>query len=355
MKHIDTIAKISLYFTNIFLLFVCIFLVFFAVSLITGGGPKFTENLSEQSSSNTARSSSSPNAVETGLSDAVDHFGKQLSIFGNKLNITTQYVEKTATYAGSTIAQQTARIALFVVKGLASLIIYSGIITARITFFIVKTVAMTSKNVVMFVLNANIKVYGFAFGTPYRAVTSAFDEPIITKFVSPSEQITKVPIIDPYSPEIENAITTLAEEEVVEPNVKAANTESPRVRWPVNGNITTQFGVPHWPYQPVHTGLDISNNTPAGVTPVMAFRAGRVQTVVVSRYGLGNHVIVDHGSGITSVYAHLDSIAVVEGQPVTTETELGRQGTTGVSTGVHLHFEIRINGQATNPLPFLQS
>jgi len=75
--------------------------------------------------------------------------------------------------------------------------------------------------------------------------------------------------------------------------------------------------------------------------------------VVVSKKGLGNHVVVDHGNGVTSVYGHLASIAVKVGQDVDTTTTIGQEGTTGVSTGTHLHFEIRVNGQATNPYRFI--
>jgi murein DD-endopeptidase MepM/ murein hydrolase activator NlpD len=68
---------------------------------------------------------------------------------------------------------------------------------------------------------------------------------------------------------------------------------------------------------------------------------------------LGNHVIVDHGNGVTSVYAHLHSISVQVGQDVTLDTTLGLEGSTGASTGTHLHFEIRVNGQAANPQQFI--
>lgn len=118
--------------------------------------------------------------------------------------------------------------------------------------------------------------------------------------------------------------------------------------WPIHGEITTEFGVPEPPFQPIHTGIDISDGEPSGVTPVKAFRAGRV--IDIERGGgLGNHVIVDHGGGLTSVYGHLYSIAVAVGQAVDTTTTLGYEGSTGVSTGPHVHFEIRVSGQPVNP------
>lgn len=119
--------------------------------------------------------------------------------------------------------------------------------------------------------------------------------------------------------------------------------------WPLHGQITTFFGVPHWPYQPIHTGIDISDGQRPGVTPIKPFKPGWVVDVVQSNVGLGNHVVVDHGSGITSVYAHLNSTTVQIGQQVDKTTLLGYEGSTGASTGTHLHFEIRLNGQPTDP------
>jgi len=85
---------------------------------------------------------------------------------------------------------------------------------------------------------------------------------------------------------------------------------------------------------------------------VKAFRSGKVIGAETTG-GLGNHVIVDHGNGVTSVYGHLAKITVSVGQNVDTTTVLGIEGSTGVSTGPHVHFEIRVNGQATNPHQFI--
>lgn len=99
--------------------------------------------------------------------------------------------------------------------------------------------------------------------------------------------------------------------------------------------------------------MDISSGNRSGVMPIKPFRAGVVVEAVHTRYGLGNHVVVDHGEGITSTYAHLYSIAVHVGQPVGTDTALGQEGSTGVSTGTHLHFEIRKDGQLQNPQDYI--
>lgn len=137
------------------------------------------------------------------------------------------------------------------------------------------------------------------------------------------------------------------------PVATTAKPTSQRVVWPMHGAVTTLFGVPEPPYQPIHTGIDISDGAAPGVTPIHPFKAGIVTATIYSYSGLGNHVIVDHGSGLTSVYAHLDSIAVKKGQKVTTTSTVGREGTTGVSTGVHLHFEIRVNGTPVDPRNYI--
>lgn len=124
-------------------------------------------------------------------------------------------------------------------------------------------------------------------------------------------------------------------------------------QWPMTGNITTKFGVRHWPYQPYHTGIDISDGQRSGVTPIRPFKPGKVTVAVSSRSGLGNHIVIDHGGGMTSVYAHLSTISVKSGQDVGNSATLGYAGSTGVSTGTHLHLEVKINGKPVNPLQFI--
>lgn len=135
--------------------------------------------------------------------------------------------------------------------------------------------------------------------------------------------------------------------------ILAATTGDSQPQWPIHGAITTLFGVPHWPYQPTHTGLDISDGQRSGVTPVHPFKPGRVADVVYSSAGLGNHVIIDHGDGIQSVYGHLATISVQPGLDVDQATVVGYEGSTGASTGTHLHFEIRLNGQPVNPMQYV--
>jgi murein DD-endopeptidase MepM/ murein hydrolase activator NlpD len=119
--------------------------------------------------------------------------------------------------------------------------------------------------------------------------------------------------------------------------------------WPMQGKVTTRFGVPHRPWQKTHTGIDISSGARSGTTAVVAFRDGTVAKTVRSTRGYGNHVVVDHGGGISSLYAHFAKILVTEGQSVVAGQPLGTEGRTGATTGPHVHFEILVDGKPTNP------
>lgn len=103
-------------------------------------------------------------------------------------------------------------------------------------------------------------------------------------------------------------------------------------------------------YKFFHPGIDFEGDTGDPVKPVMG---GKVQNVQYSRFAYGNAVIVDHGSGLTSLYAHLSKIEVAEGQDVNKNSEIGKVGSTGRSTGDHLHLEVRQNGIPVNPLTVL--
>ncbi|MBQ1352294.1 MAG: peptidoglycan DD-metalloendopeptidase family protein [Oscillospiraceae bacterium] len=120
--------------------------------------------------------------------------------------------------------------------------------------------------------------------------------------------------------------------------------------WPLNGytRVSSGFGGRIHPLTgrwKVHTGLDIP--APGG-TPIHATKSG---TVVVSAYGssYGNYVSISHGGGNSSLYAHMSRRAVSVGQTVKQGQVIGYVGTTGSSTGNHLHFEIRVNGARINP------
>jgi murein DD-endopeptidase MepM/ murein hydrolase activator NlpD len=116
--------------------------------------------------------------------------------------------------------------------------------------------------------------------------------------------------------------------------------------WPVNGPVTSPFGM-RWGR--MHDGIDIG--APSG-TPIHAAAAG---TVIYAGWmeGYGNLVVLDHGNGLSTAYAHQSSIAVGYGQTVTQGQVIGYVGSTGHSTGPHLHFEVRVNGSPVDPLGYL--
>ena len=123
----------------------------------------------------------------------------------------------------------------------------------------------------------------------------------------------------------------------------------PTIAWPVQGVITLEFAQSSG-YQVFHTGIDIANTTGTSITP---FMQGEVVYAGEIFWGYGKHIIIDHGDNIRSIYAHLDKIYVFEGQRVTIGGEVGRMGSTGWSTGPHLHLEIRVYGIPVNPRVFL--
>jgi len=126
----------------------------------------------------------------------------------------------------------------------------------------------------------------------------------------------------------------------------------PTIAWPAQGVITLEFAQSS-SYQIFHTGIDIANPNGLIGDSITPFMDGTVIYEGEIFWGYGKHIIIDHGNNITSVYAHLDKIYVFKGQEVTIGYEIGRMGSTGWSTGPHLHFETRMYGIPVNPRVFL--
>lgn len=119
-----------------------------------------------------------------------------------------------------------------------------------------------------------------------------------------------------------------------------------RFVWPTAGTLTSGFG---YRWGRLHAGIDLAADEG---TPVRAAQAGR--TVSAGwRSGYGYTVVLDHGHGYTTLYAHLADYEVEAGQYVRAGQLIGYVGDTGYSFGAHLHFEIRLHGQAVNPLQYL--
>jgi murein DD-endopeptidase MepM/ murein hydrolase activator NlpD len=117
--------------------------------------------------------------------------------------------------------------------------------------------------------------------------------------------------------------------------------------WPLSGRISSRFG---FRWGRMHNGLDIA--VPIG-TPVKAAADGCV-IFAGWRSGYGRLVILDHGAGVHTYYGHNSSFTVSAGDAVAAGDRIALSGNSGVSTGPHLHFEVRVNGRARNPLDYLR-
>jgi murein DD-endopeptidase MepM/ murein hydrolase activator NlpD len=120
------------------------------------------------------------------------------------------------------------------------------------------------------------------------------------------------------------------------------------MQWPVRGVVTSPYG-PRW--GTFHRGIDIGvgQGTPIGAAANgTIFFSGQMD-------GYGNVILIDHGNGIVTLYAHQSQLMATKGQYVTRGTTIGLVGSTGHSTGPHLHFEVRIgsSGMAVDPMGYL--
>jgi murein DD-endopeptidase MepM/ murein hydrolase activator NlpD len=131
-----------------------------------------------------------------------------------------------------------------------------------------------------------------------------------------------------------------------------------RFIWPEpQAQISQPFGPSALPLEPAyggyphfHTGIDLVEPF---ASPIYAADDGVVALVGVSSSGYGNYVVIAHSGGLDTLYGHLSAALVKVGQPVTQGQPIGLEGSTGNSTGPHLHFELRINQKPVNPTPYL--
>ena len=123
-------------------------------------------------------------------------------------------------------------------------------------------------------------------------------------------------------------------------------------QWPIAAKVTSEYGYrvhPVYGTRRLHSGMDIGA---AGGTPIAASNGGVV--IFAGRQGgYGNTIIIDHGGGISTLYAHQSRLGASVGQLVNRGDIIGFVGRTGTATGNHLHFEVRVNGTATNPRNYL--
>lgn len=194
------------------------------------------------------------------------------------------------------------------------------------------------------------------------------DKKVVTKGVNGSQEVTElVTYIDGVrvsSKEVSRVTTKEAVDERVQVGTKknVGSSDSVisyggRFIWPAGGGatyISSYYGkrsLNGW-----HGGIDITR--PGGKStgcPVYAAEDGTVKLAKASGSGYGYHVIIDHGNGVQTLYGHMKagSLLVKAGQKVKRGQQIGQIGSTGFSTGPHLHFEVRINGNKVNPAPYL--
>lgn len=179
--------------------------------------------------------------------------------------------------------------------------------------------------------------------------TKTMREYYISKLSNEEKQLQAK--IDEYNgqvAEIEAEIKLLALNSISEDYIGGA------MKWPVPGykTITSEYGMREHPVTgayKLHTGVDVG--APMGASFVAA--ANGMVTKATFNYAYGNMVIIDHGGGVQTLYAHGSEIIAQVGQTVAAGDEVLKIGSTGYSTGPHAHFEIRINGHTVNPLDYL--
>ncbi|NLV87336.1 MAG: peptidoglycan DD-metalloendopeptidase family protein [Clostridiales bacterium] len=128
------------------------------------------------------------------------------------------------------------------------------------------------------------------------------------------------------------------------------------MKWPLTGYYPSSntYGMrlhPIFNEMRFHAGTDIG--APTG-TPILAADSGTIATAAYGS-GYGNYVVISHGSGVSTLYAHMSSMAVSAGASVSKGQVIGYVGSTGWSTGPHLHFEVRVNGSTTDPMSYSYS
>jgi murein DD-endopeptidase MepM/ murein hydrolase activator NlpD len=174
-----------------------------------------------------------------------------------------------------------------------------------------------------------------------RNSTDAMGGPLIPFFNGKSQQL---------HPTLERLNLALHRMEALERTLIAIPSGKPSS----TGMMSSSYGYRRDPFTgggAMHNGMDFKG--PHGL-PILAAAGGRV-TYAGSKSGYGKTVEVTHGNGLMTRYAHLSRIGVTTGQKVEQGVQLGAMGSTGRSTGTHLHFEVRLNGRAINPRPFLEA
>ena len=161
-----------------------------------------------------------------------------------------------------------------------------------------------------------------------------------------------VPAVENADPRFRELFTTWQQLDQLEHGVAAIPSAMPLHN---SANFTSGFGIRSDPFRgraAMHAGIDLAG--PMG-TPIYATADGVVGRSEWNNGGYGNLVEIDHGQGIQTRYGHLSQRIAQAGQRIHRGDLIGLMGSTGRSTGSHLHYEVRIDGRAVNPIPFMQS
>ena len=119
--------------------------------------------------------------------------------------------------------------------------------------------------------------------------------------------------------------------------------------WPASGEVSSPYGL-RWGGSDFHPGIDIANDYG---TPIVAAASGTVTAAGWNSGGYGNMVDIDHGNGIWTRYGHAEAVAVSVGETVQKGQIIAYMGSTGFSTGPHVHYEVHVNGEIVNPILYL--
>jgi len=192
--------------------------------------------------------------------------------------------------------------------------------------------------------------------TPAVATVKGTSLKVIKTYTNLIDKAEKSFGIEPHKEGTVKALTTDAKDEKDSPPVEKTNkgTQNASLKWqpPVWAEVSSPFGERIHPIndkETMHTGVDLAA---VEGTVVVAAASGTVSAVGYDDAN-GNYVIIDHGNGITSVYAHLFCSCVSVGDLVSPEIKIAEVGSTGISTGPHLHFEIKENGKSVNPANYV--
>jgi murein DD-endopeptidase MepM/ murein hydrolase activator NlpD len=296
------------------------------VSLILPNPKAQAANVSSSSASFDSSTQDSPNIITSGMFSAADGLSKGASS-------AEQAISSGVNSAANSIMSASASTGRFI----GSSIVASASFTAH--------AAVGSASFVVHGVSSSVGFIAHTTGGVFGAIINT-KAPAVGNVIRPSDG-EYVEVINEGAPPLPPSAPMPAAQAAAVPQPESQVDAS--AQWPIHGTITTEFGASDWPYQTHHTGIDIADGNRSGTTPIHPFKSGKVIQVIHSNVSLGNHVVVDNGNGITSVYGHMYKTNVQVGQKVDKNSVLGWEGSTGASTGPHVHFEIYLNGALQNP------